>query len=251
MSTPRADVDEWDDAAGIWRQSPAKAALLGQRAFQNAVALPTKKVFIVGGSSMDPHNNPADTFMPPVPDTELYDPGPTPASTGSSIALAPDPSGIDRFYHQLALYLPDGRILVCGGEGEQSKESAMLFSPPYLFQGPRPQINSPSLPAAITYGNSFTFTATTTNAAHGLQDFQAVLMRPGCATHHIDFEASLIELSVTGMTVVEPRVAQFTVQAPANASFGPPGYYMLILLETGIYPSQDKVPSIARFVKAQ
>ena len=91
-----------------------------------------------------------------------------------------------------------------------------------------------------------------TDATHGPSDFQCVLMRPSCETHHQDFEAAWIELQITGTTVVDPqqKIWGFQVTTPPNHTFTPPGYYMLFLLETGSHgPSYDKVPSVAAFVQ--
>ncbi|MBK7342992.1 MAG: hypothetical protein IPJ06_07780 [Saprospiraceae bacterium] len=49
-----------------------------------------------------------------------------------------------REYHALALLVPDGRVVVVGGEGQPGNEPPKsiidAFEPPYLFRGVRPQI---------------------------------------------------------------------------------------------------------------
>ena len=60
-----------------------------------------------------------------------------------------------RLYHSVAVLLPDGRVYVAGGGGDpgvSDQKSAQIFSPPYLFKGPRPTIAS--APSTVSYGSS-------------------------------------------------------------------------------------------------
>ena len=60
-----------------------------------------------------------------------------------------------RLYHSVAVLLPDGRVYVAGGGGTPlvtDQKSAQIFSPPYLFKGPRPTVSS--APATLEYGST-------------------------------------------------------------------------------------------------
>ena len=64
---------------------------------------------------------------------ELYDP-----VTGS---WRTGPSQVEtRAYHSTALLLPDGRVLSTGDDRNPSSpdDTGEVYSPPYLFKGPRP-----------------------------------------------------------------------------------------------------------------
>jgi hypothetical protein len=68
-------VTEWDNMNQVW---VTKGTLRIPRVFLNATILPNGTIFIVGGSSTDPHNNDVMAnpmfAMTPVLEPELYDP---------------------------------------------------------------------------------------------------------------------------------------------------------------------------------
>ena len=74
--------------------------------------------------------------------------------TGTWRTLASN--AVTRGYHGTSILLPDGRVLNSGsgdGVGAPRQLNAELFSPPYLFAGPRPTIGS--APATVRYNTTF------------------------------------------------------------------------------------------------
>ncbi len=61
-------------------------------------------------------------------------------------------------------------------------------------------------------------------------------MRPGSATHSVDFDQRLIELTFT------TAGGKIAATAPPTGAIAPPGYYMLFLI------NKSGVPSVAQFV---
>ena len=144
---------------------------------------------------------------------------------------------VPRFYHSIALLLPDGRILVAGGgrfggTAVDDMLNAEIYSPPYLFKGTRPVIAS--APNVISYNSSFS--VSTTNAG---QIAQVSLLRLGSVTHHFNFDQRYLSLPF------QAGSNALTVQPPANSTTALPGYYMLFILDT------NGIPSIAKILKLQ
>ena len=104
------------------------------------------------------------TALPPF--TELWSPT---TETWTTLANMQVP----RLSPSTALLLPDGRVMVAGGgrndgvgapDSPRDKFSGEIYSPPYLFKGPRPTITS--APATTSYAaNMFVATPDTTAIA--------------------------------------------------------------------------------------
>lgn len=138
----------------------------------------------------------------------------------------------DRAYHSSAVLLPDGRVWSAGDDWNRSKfsDTAEIYSPPYLFRGPRPQITS--APKAVRNGESVAI------GARGPEPERAVLVAPGAITHGAEMNARNVEARI-----VKRGGARVTIQIPENPAVIPPGYYMLFML------TSDGVPSHARFIR--
>jgi hypothetical protein len=103
----------------------------------DAVLLPDGKVLVVNGSSAGR----ADDAKDPVYAADLFDPE---AESWVPLAEMKTP----RLYHATALLLPDARVLSAGSDRvwnphppyDVAQTQSEVFSPPYLFRGPRPEI---------------------------------------------------------------------------------------------------------------
>lgn len=200
-----------------WRST---SSMTFERRNQNAVLLPDGMVFVVGGAS----DSRTPVFVP-----EMFDPA---EETWSLLA----PHVTPRTYHSTATLLPDGRILVAGGDTELGfiplgpPRAMEVYSPPYVFHGPRPAITS--APSHLDYGDSF---------AVGTPDASAItsvaLVRAGSVTHSYDFDQRLVDLEF------EASGGHLDVVAPQGPTHAPPGWYLLFLL------NEDGVPSVATMVR--
>ncbi|HYC77450.1 MAG TPA: galactose oxidase early set domain-containing protein [Planctomycetota bacterium] len=262
-------VEEFDWRRMRWR---AKTPLARPRVFQNAVILPDGTVFVLGGSRSDYHNAPAESRKPELV-CELYDPGAGPEAAGSTRLVAA--LGHGRLYHAVAVLLPDARVLVAGGEdyvdaftvpptSVPARHSGEIYSPPYLFRGPRPTVlavPSGSLAYAsaedpafavdvrIPFGDAGSDGAPTGPAFDvdpSPGHLKATLIRPGSASHHFDFDQRYLELPIRTATYLgggaEGADYRLMVERPKNATWAVQGYYLLFVVRNG-------VPSVAATVR--
>lgn len=187
----------------------------------NLVILPNGSVLAVGGAKVVKNDVAASSGILPA---ELWNPATQSWTTMNSMS---DP----RMYHSTALLLPDGMVVSAGtGTGSSIVRftTGELFSPPYLFQGPRPTIDES--PDAFTYNT--TVTISTSQAA---SIAKVSLIRLGANTHRSDYDQRYMELPLT------KEAGQITVTAPENGNIAPPGYYMLFLNTVEGVPSNGKI----------
>jgi hypothetical protein len=194
------------------------ASMSQARRQANATLLPDGKVLVTGGSSGAGFDNSSY----PVYAAEEWDP-----ATQQWTTLASD--SVYRGYHSTALLLPDGRVLV--GGGEIGGATAKIYSPPYLFAGARPTITG--APAAVAYGQSFS--VQTPDAANITQ---VNWIRLGSVTHAFDESQRINRLSFVA------GAGSLTATAPSDAIAAPPGYYMLFILNASGVPSVAKIIQI-------
>ena len=187
----------------------------------NLVILPDGKVFAVGGALNE--ESPTDPGCA-VHQGEIWDPASETWSPTASMQRT-------RMYHSTAALLPDGRVLSAGGNslvlgGELNAE---LYSPAYLFKGPRPVIAA--APAAVRFGEVFRVD-TPEAASIGSVAF----VRTAATTHNFDENQRYVPAGFT------TGAGFLDVTVPSSANLLPPGYYMLFLVDaTG-------VPSVARIL---
>ncbi len=185
------------------------------RSHMNLVQVPDGTAFGIGGNS-------SGLYGVGQPQTLAYNPN---GDTWTNMAVQSPRRG----YHSTAVLLPDGRIMSAGDTGAGGGGKLIdFYSPPYLFQGPRPEITT--APSQVNFGASFDIG--TSNAATATR---AVLMAPAATTHADEMNARHVELAVS------QTAGGFTATAP-GPRVAPPGYYMLFVV------TADGIPSVAKWV---
>ena len=211
--TSSAEIIDFSQDVPQWQGT---AHMSFPRREHNAVLLPDGTVLVVGGRS-----NGGDT-PDPVLTPEIFDP-----ATESWQQVAPQQ--VPRMYHSSAILLPDGRVLSAGGNFQPTGE---LYSPGYLFRGPRPVITA--APPQLTYGSTFDleFTSeTTTNTV--------ALIRLSSVTHSVNFGQRYVRLAE-----LRSGIGTASVPAPASANAAPPGFYMLFVVDGDGVPSEASLAQV-------
>ena len=219
-TTNTAEIVDLNAATPTWQWTGSMAF---PRRNLNATVLPTGEVLVTGGSSAIAFNDVAQAIRA----AEIWNP-----TTGVWRTVAG--SAVARTYHSTTILLPDGRVLHTGsgeGSGMPAERNAEIYSPPYLFQGPRPTIaDAPSL---VGYGTSFT--VETTDAA---EIAKVSLIRLGSVTHSFDMNQRFLSLPFT------PGVGGLDVSAPTSGNRAPPGHYMLFLVNASGVPSEARIVKV-------
>lgn len=182
------------------------------RSLASAVLLPDGNVFVGGGTTTT--NSPCSIYNP---------------TTGAWSAMANLPSA--RNYHSVAVLLPSGQVAMAGWNNTKIE----LFSPPYMFAGPRPVISG--APGTVHHGRNFTLTSPNAETIT-----KVVLVRPMAVTHQTDTEQKVIEMANVHD---HANPDQITVTAPNGGhphSYAQKGHYMMFAINA------SGIPSVARWV---
>jgi Domain of unknown function (DUF1929)/Galactose oxidase, central domain len=233
-------IDTIDTAGGDRFSSHATSPLHNARWFSSAVLLPTGQVIAFNGANRDDVLGPGTSF--PVKQAEMFDPA---TGTWTPLASGHDP----RTYHNSAVLLPTGQVLVGGNapistlygytqnlpggfSNDFHDPSFEIYDPPYLHWGiPQPTIDPSGTPATIGYRD--TFTIKTPDAA---SIASVALLRNAAFTHVIDGDQRSVELPI-----VARSGDTLTVAEPPRAAVAPPGPYELFINERtakGLIPSR-------------
>jgi hypothetical protein len=243
LATKTAEILDLGSPTPAWRQI---ADMHHERVMPDSVILPTGKILVVNGARFGMagafgfHLGNMGPPRDPVLEPELFDPV---TETWERLC----PKTIPRVYHATAALLPDARVLVAGHDGllnnfeaepgrplnTASRYELELYSPPYLFRGPRPAVVS--APATVAYGSVFTIELGTS-----VDEVASVcLIRQSAVTHQINTDQRYVGLAII------PTMSRtgVTVQAPPDANLAPPGFYMLFVV------NRLGVPSVAAWVR--
>lgn len=169
----------------------------------NSVLLPDGNVFVCGGAAAGSpclmYDRSADAWLPL-----------------ANLAAA-------HAYHSVAILLPSGQVMA----HDLDFPTIEIFNPPYLFNGPRPEITA--APDVVHHGGTMDITS-----PQAAEIDSVVLVRPMAVTHQTDSEQRVIPLTftTTGTTL--------TVTAPNGNhphAVAPKGYYMLFIVNNLGVPS--------------
>jgi hypothetical protein len=211
-ATSAAETAQLDSITGgngyVGAQWQTAASMAYAREYPNATMLPNGQVFVSGGV------NAGGAVLA----GEMWNPATGQWTTMASAART-------RGYHATAALLPDGRVLT---GGHCSERTAEIYSPPYLFQGPRPAYSAD--PPTAVYHNQ-TFTVPT---GEGALDYVS-WVRLSSTTHGFNTNQRFAKTTAAAVS------GGFSITAPA-AQVLPPGHYMVFLVRNG-------VPSVAKTIR--
>lgn len=226
FSHPFSTITSVDTSGEPAMSSRATGDLTNRRWYSTGVLLPTGEVFAVSGASHDEVVGPGTGF--PVTQAEIFDPA---TETWHPVATQHHA----RTYHNTAMLLPDGSVLV-GGHApiptlygshqtlpggfspNDGRDSSFEIYKPWYFDRQRPKLVAVS--DEIDYGKSFTVVVD--RASRDVES--VVLVRNPSITHLVDGDQRSVELQVIGRHGNMLRVA-----APPSGAVAPPGPYMLFV----------------------
>jgi hypothetical protein len=232
ITTVTADGDD------LAQSSRATGDLNNDRWYSSGILLPDGSVLAVNGADRDEVVAPGTGFA--VRELELFDPE---TETWTEVGAQDN----ERTYHNSAVLLPDGRVLIGGhapismgygangtlpggfSSNEGRDPSFQIYSPPYLFRGDRPEIIQ--APTTITHGRQFTV-----ETRPGTEIESVVLVRKSAATHIVDNDQRSVELPF------RQHGAALIIDAPPTGDVAPAGPYMLFITTR---TAEGRVPSVA------
>lgn len=207
------DSPTWQEAAPMHR---------GRRQL-NSTLLPDGTVLVTGGSSAPGFDVEAGAVL----EAELWNP-----ELDEWMLLAPQARY--RGYHSTAMLLPDGRVITGGGGHPNPQRGAQynfeIYSPPYLFKGPRPVIQA--APESVSYGEQFAIQADAPSTISKVN-----WIRLSAVTHAFNQSQRINRLAF------EQSAGSLTITTPSDPNLAQPGHYMLFIL------NEEGLPSVAKIVQ--
>ncbi|MEX2475330.1 galactose oxidase-like domain-containing protein [Marinobacter sp.] len=227
-------------------ESRLTGSLNQPRWYGTNVVLPDGTVMVFSGGTRDGVASPG--LEGPIMTAEKFEPE---TGTWTEMALGKRP----RTYHNTAILLPDGRVLVGGhapintaylshinledfglSPNDGRDPSFEIYSPPYALRNDRPEILS--APETLMPGDEFTIRVDQTADID-----KVLLMRRTVMTHLIDGDQRAIELPVQSR---EGR--NLRLKMPETSSVVPAGQYMLFASKN---TEEGRVPSVSVPINVQ
>lgn len=240
IDTVRTNGDE------IEYESRLTESLNQPRWYGTNVVMPDGTVMVFSGGDRDGVAGPG--LEGPIMTAEKFDPE---TGTWTEMAMGKRP----RTYHNTAILLPDGRVLVGGhapintaylshinledfglSPNDGRDPSFEIYTPPYAMRNDRPEILS--APETLMPGDEFTI------RVDQAEDIDKVLLtRRTVMTHLIDGDQRTIELPVQSR---EGR--NLSLRMPETSSVVPAGKYMLFASKN---TEEGRVPSVSAPITVQ
>jgi len=172
------------------------------KAYVSCVQLPDGSVMELGGGSANKVGNASR-------EVSLL----KSATSKSWTSLNPLPAGEHRLYHSMAFLADDGSVISLSSnpKGQARSDTALRFEPPYLFKGPRPDLND--VPGTISYGKTYSINASS--------DVTRVVMMSAPSPTH-GFDANQREIPIA--------YADGKITIDADSNLAPRGYYRLFAI---------------------
>lgn len=229
MGNPGSMVEVFDPATETWSLGSSPPTI---RAHPEVVQLPDRRIFVAAGAVQTGARVVVNEFGY-TNATDLYDP-----TSNSWRVMAP--MKVPREYHAVTLVLPDARVLVQAGTGQPSvnpgperSREIEVFSPPYLFRGPRPRIDTVTR-SDLRRGDTIGFTVSNTAQVTSVR-----LLGVNSITHFLDAGVQrLFDIPFTQ----HASTVEATIPDDSNRVLA--GYYLLFAMVDDI-PSEGVMVRIS------